>query len=75
MKSMFKESNFLFILLALMQVSCIEAFCFETGHTTLGLWDSVRSRTIDTEVYYPSDSAGDDVAVSAGLYPVTVSKT
>lgn len=42
------------------------------GHTTLNLVDNTRNRTIATEVYYPSDVAGDDVAVAMGNYPVLV---
>jgi predicted dienelactone hydrolase len=42
------------------------------GHTTLNIVDSSRSRTIITEVYYPSETVGDDVAVAIGSYPVLV---
>jgi pimeloyl-ACP methyl ester carboxylesterase len=38
---------------------------FQIGHTTITLIDSTRSnRNIDTEVYYPSDVAGNNVPVS-----------
>ncbi|MCA6363931.1 MAG: T9SS type A sorting domain-containing protein [Bacteroidetes bacterium] len=43
------------------------------GHTQITYSDPLRSnRAIQTEIYYPAATAGDDVPVSAGTYPVIV---
>lgn len=54
----------------------------QIGHTTITFNDPDRDggfgsgggpgRQIQTEIYYPADVAGDDVAVSDGSYPVVV---
>lgn len=47
---------------------------FQIGHTTINFVDASRSnRTIAAEIYYPSDSAGDNVAITsttAETFPV-----
>lgn len=35
---------------------------FAVGHTTINFTDPARNRPVPTEVYYPADVAGDDVA-------------
>ena len=45
---------------------------FEIGHTTLVFHDSNRNRNISTEIYYPADTPGEDVAVAAGSFSVIV---
>jgi predicted dienelactone hydrolase len=43
------------------------------GHTQITYTDPLRAnRAIQTEIYYPAATAGDDVPVSAGTYPVIV---
>lgn len=37
---------------------------YQTGHRTLFFTDSVRNRVIQTEVYYPADSSGENVPVA-----------
>lgn len=54
----------------------------QVGHTTITFNDPDRTggfgsgggpgRQIQTEIYYPADENGDDVAVSDGAYPVVV---
>lgn len=54
----------------------------QIGHTTITFNDPDRDggfgsgggpgRQIQTEIYYPAETAGDDVAVSEGTYPVVV---
>jgi len=60
------------------------AFCslaqYQVGHTTITFNDPARTggfgsgggagRQIQTEIYYPSTTAGDNVAVSSGQFPV-----
>lgn len=45
---------------------------FNIGHTTVGFFDSSRSRDIETEIYYPADSPGENVPVALGDFPVIV---
>lgn len=46
---------------------------FQVGHISTSYTDSVRSnRNVTVEIYYPADSAGDNVSVSAGQFPVIV---
>ena len=53
---------------------------FQVGHTTITFNDPARTggfgsgggsgRQIQTEIYYPANSAGDNVAVASGQFPV-----
>ncbi len=44
---------------------------FAVGHTTMNFTDPTRSnRSIPTEVYYPAQTAGNNVPISPGQYPV-----
>jgi dienelactone hydrolase len=44
---------------------------FAIGHTQITYTDPARqNRAIQTEIYYPAATAGDDVPVAAGTYPV-----
>jgi dienelactone hydrolase len=45
---------------------------FNIGHTTINFTDNSRSRTIETEIYYPSNSSGVDVSPASGNFPVIV---
>lgn len=45
---------------------------FNIGHTTVGFFDSSRNRSIETEVYYPADTPGENVPLALGNYPVIV---
>lgn len=45
---------------------------FAVGHTTVTFFDATRNRDILTEIYYPADVAGDDVATAEGTYPSVV---
>ena len=45
---------------------------FDIGHTVTTFEDSTRSRAIETEVFYPATTSGEDVALAPGLYPVLV---
>ena len=46
------------------------------GHTQISFTDSLRqNRSIPTQIYYPADSAGDDVPLSlitSGKFPLIV---
>ncbi len=65
--------TFLLIILPLLIISLnTSAQPFEIGHTTLVFHDSSRSRDIETEIYYPANMPGEDVAVAMGSFPVII---
>ncbi len=46
---------------------------YSVGHTQITFTDPARSnRAIQTEIYYPASTTGDDVSMVAGQYPVIV---
>ena len=46
---------------------------FEVGHRQITFQDPARSnRDIQTEIYYPATTAGDNVAVASGQFPIVV---
>lgn len=50
-----------------------KAQTYSVGHTTITYTDPARSgRSIATEIYYPTTTAGTSVPVSAGAFPVIV---
>lgn len=54
---------------------CIHSFAqpFQVGHKQQTFVDASRSnRNITAEIYYPSDVAGDNVAIAAGQFPILV---
>lgn len=52
--------------------SSIFAQSFNIGHTSTVFYDSVRNRTITTEIYYPADNPGENEPVSVGDFPILV---
>ncbi len=53
----------LLLIVLLSSVTCIQAQTYSIGHTTINFVDSSRSnRNIPTEIYYPADVSGDNVA-------------
>jgi predicted dienelactone hydrolase len=64
-----------FFITGLLMISCsLSSQSFQIGYTSISFVDSSRgNRKIRTEVYYPSDSAGKQTAISetfAGKFPV-----
>lgn len=47
---------------------------FQIGHRTVSPVDSSRSNRViqDTEIYYPANTAGDNVPIANGVFPVIV---
>lgn len=45
---------------------------YGVGHTSAAFFDSSRNRNVVTEIYYPADSAGENVPVALGSFPVIV---
>ena len=48
-----------------------DAFAFAVGHRSVTYQDPARgNRSIQTEIYYPADTGGDNVPVASGNFPV-----
>jgi dienelactone hydrolase len=72
----------LFTILSILSSFCLNAQIFQTGTLTLTFNDPLRSggfgsgggpgRQIQTEIYYPAVTAGSNVAVASGTFPVVV---
>ena len=64
----------IFIVLFVMMFAATKLFAQnQIGHTQITFTDPARSnRAIQTEIYYPSSTTGDDVSMVAGQYPVIV---
>ena len=45
---------------------------YNIGHTSIDFYDNARNRNITTEIYYPSDTNGNNVPISLGNFPVIV---
>lgn len=45
---------------------------YPIGHRTFNFVDPARNRTIQTEVYYPATSAGDNTPFASGQFPLLV---
>lgn len=65
-----KQTAILFCLC--MMSTSIFAQSFDIGHTTTLFYDSIRSRNIEVEIYYPADVPGDNMPVAAGNFPVLI---
>lgn len=50
----------------------IIAQAFQIGHTSINFYDESRNRNVETEIYYPADIPGENVAIASGNYPVIV---
>jgi len=65
--------KYLFNFFFLLGFSALMAQPFPVGHRQLTLTDPARpGRNIGLEIYYPGTSAGDDVPVASGSFPVLV---
>lgn len=73
--------NYFFLIFCFFGLTAL-AQPYELGHTTITFNDPTRTggfgsgggtgRQIQTEIYYPADVAGDDVAVAESTFPVIV---
>ena len=69
----FKFLKIYLVLIFLLFISSnILAQVYSIGHISTVFYDNARNRNINTEIYYPADSNGNDVPVSFGDYPVIV---
>jgi pimeloyl-ACP methyl ester carboxylesterase len=67
------KRNSIITLLFILIGTISEAQPFLIGHKQQTFIDASRSnRTIDTEIYYPANSTGDNVPIANGTYPTLV---
>ena len=53
--------------------SCLQGNAQQVGHATVAFVDSLRNnRQINTEVYYPSNIAGNNTPIASGAFPLIV---
>ncbi len=45
---------------------------YNIGHTTIEFFDFMRNRNIETEIYYPAATTGENVPMASGSFPVLV---
>ena len=62
------------LIIVLLLILSVHAFsqAFDIGHTSVVFNDSMRSRNVGAEMYYPADNPGTDVPVASGRFPVLV---
>lgn len=72
--STLSKDSLMFLLLFLLLFAFSGLFAqHQVGHTQITFTDPARSnRAIQTEIYYPASTTGDDVSMVAGQYPVVV---
>ena len=60
--------------LIMLKIACISLIgqSYEIGQTSIIFSDPTRNRDISTEIFYPSDIAGTDVAISDGQHPILI---
>lgn len=76
-KSIIKKGSkefIMFVILFAMMFAATKMFAqHQIGHTQITFTDPARgNRAIQTEIYYPANTTGDDVSMVAGQYPVIV---
>ncbi len=64
--------NTMIVLIFILSSHGILAQSFSIGHTTKTFFDSSRNRNIETEIYYPASTSGNDVSIATGNFPVLV---
>jgi pimeloyl-ACP methyl ester carboxylesterase len=72
MKFLISLKSYLALVCLIFISSGIFAQSFDTGHTSIVFYDSLRNRDITTEIYYPADNSGENEPVSIGNFPVLV---
>ena len=60
------------VVVLIIYTSNIFAQTYNIGHTSTDFYDNARNRNIATEIYYPSDTNGDNVPISMGNFPIIV---
>ena len=60
------------VVVLIIYTSNIFSQSYNIGHISTDFYDNTRNRNITTEIYYPSDTSGDNVPISMGNYPIIV---
>ena len=60
------------VVILIIYSSYIFAQSYNIGHISTDFYDNARNRNIATEIYYPSDTNGDNVPISMGNFPIIV---
>lgn len=61
------------IIVCLLLINCHLFAQYQVGHKQITFNDPARSnRAIQTEIYYPANTSGDNVAIASGQFPVIV---
>ena len=60
------------VVVLIIYTSNIFSQSYNVGHISTDFYDNTRNRNITTEIYYPSDTSGDNVPISMGNYPIIV---
>ena len=67
-----KKTVLLFLLLSFLSIPSL-AQTYQVGHKQQTFIDASRSnRNITTEIYYPATTAGDNVAIASGQFPILI---
>ena len=72
MKFRIDVKSYLVLVSLILISSSIFSQSFNIGHTSVVFYDSVRNRSVTTEIYYPADNPGEFEPVSDGDFPVLV---
>ena len=72
MKFRIDLKSYLVLVSLILISSSIFSQSFNVGHTSVVFYDSVRNRSVTTEIYYPADNPGESEPVSDGDFPVLV---
>ncbi len=67
-----KNSTLVFFLILLISPVFIFAHSYQIGHRQLNLYGPSRTKDIGCHFYFPSNTAGDNVAVATGQFPYIV---
>ena len=60
------------VVVLIIYTSNIFSQSYNIGHISTDFYDNARNRNITTEIYYPSDTNGDNVSISLGNFPIIV---
>jgi dienelactone hydrolase len=65
--------NILLCILFYIFFACSQGYAQQVGHATITFVDSLRSnRQISTEIYYPSNVAGNNTPIASGAFPLII---
>ncbi len=67
------KKHFTFLIFFTLLTGIVSSQTYQVGHLSKSFTDVSRSnRSITTEIYYPANTAGDNVAIASGQFPILV---